>query len=253
LRSLKGLGVPNRLHLSTIALVAGMPGIALAGPPFVTDDPEPTDLGHWEIYNYVQGAETEGIFSGSGGFDINYGGFKDVQLTAVVPANFDTGGHARGGLGDIELATKYLFLHQQANGWMPDLAIFPRLFVPTANRHFGSGHLGVFLPLWAQKDFGQWSLFGGGGYDINPGPGQRNYWQGGVALSRALTDRFSLGMEVYRQTADADAATPFTVLNLAATYAMTEHWTLMISGGPVIENAAANGRYDVYFALEATY
>jgi len=228
-------------------------GLAYAGPPFITDDPEPTETAHWEIYNYVQGVKAGGVFAGSGGFDINYGGFEDVQLTAVVPGNFETGSQARAGLGDIELATKYRFLHQQDDSLVPDLAIFPRLFVPTANRHFGSGRLALFLPVWAQKDFGQWSLFGGGGYDINPGPGQRNYWQGGVALSRALTDRFSLGMEVYRQTADTDAAKPFTVLNLAATYAMTAHWSLMLSSGPLIENAAANGRYDVYFALQANY
>ena len=243
----------NRVRLLTIALMIGVSRIAHAGPPFITDDPEPTETGHWEIYNYAQGAEAGGVFAGSGGFDINYGGFEDVQLTAVVPANFETGSQARASLGNIELATKYRFLHQQDDSLLPDLAFFPRLFVPTADRHFGSGQLGVFLPLWAQKDFGPWSLFGGGGYDINPGPGQRNYWQGGVALSRALSDKLGLGVEVYRQTADASDARPFTVLNLAVTYAMTEHWSLLLSGGPGIENAAENGRYDVYFALEANY
>ena len=32
---------------------------AVAGPPFLTDDPQPTDTGHWEIYNFVQGAHTQ--------------------------------------------------------------------------------------------------------------------------------------------------------------------------------------------------
>jgi hypothetical protein len=53
------------------------------------------------------------------------------------------------------------------------------MIVPVANRHFGSGRLGLFLPLWAEKDFGAWSLFGGGGYNINPGPDQRNFWLSG--------------------------------------------------------------------------
>jgi hypothetical protein len=245
--------VLNRLLLLIFVCVFVTSSAAYAGPPFITDDPEPTDLGHWEIYNYAQGTKIGGVFSGTGGFDINYGGFEDVQLTAVIPADFDTGTRAHASLGNIELAAKYRFLHQQEDSWVPDLAIFPRLFVPTADRHFGSGHPGLFLPVWAQKDFGPWSLFGGGGYDINPGAGQRNYWQGGVALSRTLTDRFNLGIEVYRQTADAEDARPFTVLNLAATYTMTEHWSLLLSGGPGIENAAANGRYDVYFALQANY
>jgi hypothetical protein len=35
------------------ALAAPTPG--MAGPPFVTDDPEPVEYGHWEINNAVVG------------------------------------------------------------------------------------------------------------------------------------------------------------------------------------------------------
>ena len=37
----------------------------------------------------------------------------------------------------------------------------------------------LLLPLWAQKDFGGTSLFGGGGYEINPGSGNKDFWQAG--------------------------------------------------------------------------
>ena len=36
-------------------------GPAWAGPPFVTDDPEPTDLGHWEIYDFVSASQVPGV------------------------------------------------------------------------------------------------------------------------------------------------------------------------------------------------
>lgn len=41
--------MPRSLRvLATLGLLA--PATAWAGPPFLTDDPEPTETGHWEIY-----------------------------------------------------------------------------------------------------------------------------------------------------------------------------------------------------------
>jgi hypothetical protein len=231
--------------------LAALDGPAIAGPPYVTDDPEPTDLHHWEIYNFVSAVSTPGDLEGEAGFDINYGPVKDVQLTAVIPVNFR---NARsGGLGEIELAVKYRFLHQDEGGWLPDVAVFPRVFTPAADRRFGSGQLGLFLPVWAEKDVGKWSVFGGGGYDLNPGAGNRDFWLSGLAVTRALSDRFSLGVEAYHQTAATTTARDFTGLNLGATYKLTDHWTLMGAGGPGVESARQQGQYDVYLALEATY
>lgn len=46
---------------------------ASAGPPFLTDDPEPTETGHWEIYAPLLEAEGRGAdFGGSAGIEINY-------------------------------------------------------------------------------------------------------------------------------------------------------------------------------------
>ena len=45
---------------------------AHAGSPFLTDDPEPTETGHWEIYAPVFAAEGSGsAFQGSFGAEIN--------------------------------------------------------------------------------------------------------------------------------------------------------------------------------------
>jgi len=224
---------------------------AMAGPPFVTDDPEPTDQGHWEIYNFASGTGLPSVVAGQAGLDINYGGAKDLQLTAVVPLDFQTG--TEPGLGDVELAAKYKFLHQAEGPWTPDVAFFPRLFAPTGTGAFTDHHISLFLPFWAEKDFGKWSLFGGGGYDINPGADNRNYWLSGVTLTRAVTDRVNLGLEVYHQTPDTLQAKAFTGLNLGATYKLTDHWSLLAAGGPGIQNASQQGQYDFYLALEATY
>ena len=244
--------LPKRPILPLLAiLLCAAP--ALAGPPFVTDDPQPTDTGHWEIYNFALGTHIAGETDGAAGFDINYGGAKDLQLTAVLPLNYQTGTGGTVGLGNVELAAKYKFLHQADGSILPDVAFFPRAFVPTAGRRFGTRRLSLLLPLWAQKDFGPWSLFGGGGYDINPGPGQRNFWQTGIGVQRQMSARFALGGEIYRLTADTDDARRFTGVNLGALYKVSEHWSLIGSAGPGIENARTQGRYDFYLALKADY
>ncbi len=230
---------------------------AAAGPPYLSDDPAPTDVSHWEIYNFAIGAGTSHDLAGEAGLDINYGAAKDLQLTAVLPLAFDNAkgfsfNGLRSGPGDVELAIKYRFLHQNEDSWTPDVAIFPRLFVPTAGHQFGTGRFGLLLPIWAEKDFGPWSVFGGGGYQINPGTGQRDFWQGGMAISRTIAERFSLGAEFYGQTRDTRIGGAFETLNVAATYKLVKHWSLLASAGPAWSPDNPDG-YVFYLALKADY
>jgi hypothetical protein len=244
---------PRYIRLGLLAFAAACCGAVQAGPPFVTDDPEPTAPGHWEIYGFAAGTHVPGETDGGMGLDLNYGGAKDLQLTAALPLNYQTGRDGHVGIGNVELAVKYKFLHQSEGTLVPDVAFFPRAFVPTAGQRFGSGRVSLLLPLWAQKDFGKWSLFGGGGYTLNPGAGQRNFWLTGIGLSRAIGDRFMLGTEVYRQTADANDARHFTAVNFGGSYRLSEHWSLLASGGPGIEHARSQGRAVFYAALKADY
>ncbi len=247
----------RRLAIILALTGGGAVGPAAAGPPYLNDDPDPTDVGHWEIYNFAVGAGAPGSLDGQAGFDLNYGVAKDLQLTAVLPLAFDNARSfavegLRAGPGDVELAVKYRFLHQSDDTWTPDVAVFPRLFAPTADRRFGSGRFGLLLPVWAEKDFGPWSVFGGGGYQINPGAGQLDFWQGGVAVSRTLGERLSLGAELYGQTRDAKDGDAFRTLNVAATYKLMTHWSLLASVGPTWSPGNADG-YVFYLALKADY
>jgi hypothetical protein len=263
LKGRSGLRDINLPPVKRLAVLVAMVGLlaacrpALAGPPYLSDDPEPTDVGHWEIYNFAIGAGGPPGLSGEAGFDINYGPAKDWQLTAVLPLAYgapnafsETG--LRAGPGDVELAVKYKFLQESDGTWTPDVAFFPRLFAPTADRALGTGRLGLLLPIWAEKDFGPWSVFGGGGYQFNPGQGQRNFWQGGGAISRSFGERLSLGAELYGQTRDTDAGGAFTTFNMAATYRLTHHWSVLTSAGPAWDRARTDG-YVFYGALKADY
>src|ERR1700677_2835120 len=123
-------------------------GPALAGPPYLSDDPEPTDDGHFEIYAFGDGVIGRAGMAGESGIDFNYGGAPDLQLTAVLPLAYDE--RAQTGFGNVELAAKYKFLHQEENGW--DVSVFPRVFLPSASKKVGTQHAAFLLPLWAEKD-----------------------------------------------------------------------------------------------------
>ena len=149
------------------AVLSGFSIPALAGPPYLTDDPEPTDYKHFEIYAFSQGMATQDGVAGEGGIDFNYGGAPNLQLTATVPAayNFPTSGSSATGPGNIELAAKYRFLTQDNFGF--DVAVFPRVILPSASPNVGDQHASYLLPIWIEKDWGKWSAFGGGGCEVN--------------------------------------------------------------------------------------
>lgn len=237
-------------------LAAALAGLLLAspvwaGPPFDTDDPEPTELHHWEIYNFVAGDRTEGIASGQAGVDLNYGGLPDVQLTATLPLDFESGAGTRISRGDVELAVKYRFLHREKQGF--SVAIFPRMFLPTAGRGFGTGRVQALLPIWAQKDAGPWSVFGGGGYTINPGAGNRDFWTAGLAVTRSVSHRLSLGAEVNRQGADTVGTGGTTSLGVGGILSLKRPFSLLASAGPEWEDGRRSAGVHAYLALGLSF
>jgi hypothetical protein len=241
----------GKIRLAAILSTLGA-SPAFAGPPYFTDDPAPTDTGHWEIYAFGAGTKTAGNFDGVTGLDLNYGPVEDVQLTATLPVEFAHGGGTRqAGIGDIEVGVKYRFLHDEASGVA--VAIFPRVILPTAVRGFGSGKVGVLLPIWAQKDAGPWSIFGGGGYTINPGAGSRDYWLTSAALTRTVSKRLSLGAEVFHRSADEIGGRSYTALNFGGSYRLGGPFALLVSGGPGIAHAREGGQYNLYTAIALNF
>src|ERR1700723_3297215 len=91
---------------------------AIAGPPYISDDPEPTDYQHFEIYTYNLGTAARNGSNGQSGIDFNYGAAPDLQLTATLPEGFDrpVGGGTDVGWSNVQLAAKYRFLHQDGFG-----------------------------------------------------------------------------------------------------------------------------------------
>jgi hypothetical protein len=240
-----------RRFLSTALLVAGGALPALAAPPYVTDDPEPTDYGHFENYVFGTGTVTRTGIEGEAGLDLNYGATPDLQLTLVLPVAYDeSSGHWGTGFGNVEIAAKYRFLHQADFGL--DVAVFPRIFLPSPNS-VGERHASFLLPLWIGKDWGEWSTFGGGGCELNRGGGSKDFCVAGFAVTRQLLPNLQFGAEIYHQTADALRGRGTTGLDAGVRYDLNDTYHLLGSIGPGIQNAAEADRYTWYTSLLVTF
>jgi len=230
---------------------------ALAGPPFATDDPEPTDTGHFEIYLYSEGTHAEDGTEGTlPGLEVNYGAAPNLQISIAVPLAFDKG-EKHGTLysyGATEIGAKYRFVEEDDHGWRPQIAFYPSAEIPIgdADRKVGGGHVREFFPLWLQKSCGPWTTFGGGGYWINPGDGNKDYWFAGWALLRRVTQRFSLGAEVFHQTSDTRTSPDSTGANMGAVYDLSNRWHLVGSAGTGVTHRKSTNEFTYYAALEWT-
>ena len=205
---------------------------------FRTDDPEPVDYKHWEFYSFSTGTRISGDTSGIlPGFEFNYGLIPNGRLPIVAVTAFDrpAGNPTHFGYGDTEVGFKYRFIEEDKDGARPQIGIFPLVELPTGNqdRGLGAGHVRVFLPLWVQKSFGEWTTYGGGGYWINQDEhlGDKNYWFFGWLLQRKITEHLTLGGEIFHQTADTIDGVDSTGFIFGGIYDFDEHNHLLFSAG----------------------
>ena len=229
-----------------------IPGAAFAGPPFITDDPEPVDLHHTETFFYTAGSSAGDGIGGASGIDFNYGFMPQAHFNLVLPVAYDSpkGDKTVSGLGNIELAVKYRFYHRDG-GW--HVAVYPRLILPSASHDVGDNRSAVFLPLWLQRDGDGWSTFGGGGCVLHHGGGARNYCLTGWAVTRDLSPRWHAGVEIVHQTASETGGRATTAIGAGLTYDINDHYHLMTYAGPNLQNVPQTARYSWYAALQVTY
>lgn len=208
-----------------------------AGSPFLTDDPVPIDYKHWEFYlfsildkNNVALLEPD-LFVPAAEF--NYGVLPDVHLHIMVPWVWSLPNAApfANGIGDVELGIKYRVVHETEK--IPQIGISPTLEVPTgnANQNLGNGVLWGKLPIWAQKKWGKWTTYGGGGYGINSAPGMLNYYFAGWLLQKELNDKLTLGSEIFYLTALSTTSSASAILNAGGQYHFNQDFSLLFAAG----------------------
>jgi len=219
---------------AAVLMAVGLTATLRAGPPFLTDDPEPVDLNHWEFYVFGQGDQASGYDAITGpAIEINYGILPNTQLHLIAPiANFSSSGSGwDSGYGDTELGVKYRFLDETDS--LPQIGIFPMAELATGNssKGLGNGRTWYRLPLWIQKSWGPWTSYGGGGVALDSAPGQRDSGFAGWLVQRDLGKYLTLGTEVFWQGSDALGVPGSAITNIGGSVNFTEKFNLLFSIG----------------------
>lgn len=244
---------PDLAGIIAAALLILLARPALAGPPYVSDDPEPTDYRHFEIYAFSDGTLVRDGASGEAGVDFNYGAAPDLQLTVTLPLGFNrqSGARTKYAFSNIELAAKYRFLHQDQIG--VDVAFFPRVLLPSGSRSVGDDRASFLLPLWLQKDWtASWATFGGGGCVITD-RGVKDYCQTGIVLTYRPVSDLQIGPELFHQGADAEGTPATTGVGFGVIYDLDEtyHWLGYIRRG--VQNTDETDQFSWYTSVLFTF
>lgn len=230
--------------------------LALAGPPFMTDDPEPVEYQHHEFYISTQQTKTaDGRVGTLPHVEFNYGAAPDLQLHIIVPYAFSNpaGGPNQQGLGDIELGAKYRFIQETDS--RPMVGIFPLIETHTgdADKGLGNGANQFFLPVWLQKRWGEWQSYGGGGYWVNNALNTKNHWFFGWQLQKDISEHLTLGGEIFHSTEQAPGQGSSTGFNLGGYYNFDEGNHLLFSFGKGLTNADVTNKFSSYLGYQWTW
>ncbi len=245
--------VPARASVRALAVAAltSLPPAVFAGPPFLTDDPDPVDRGHAEANLIAQQTRAADGRSGSVSGEVNLGCAAQVQCHVALPVAFDHpgGGVAQRGLGDAELGLKVRFLDLPDSGW--SAAVYPTVDLPTGNaaRGLGNGRTQLLLPLWVQRASGDWRWDAGVARLIARAPGEHDSWFAGVLAQCSLGDRLSVGAELFGRTSTAEGVPSTTGFNVGAVASLAPGNNLLISAGRGLPHAESN-RASMFLAYQ---
>ncbi len=229
---------------------------AWAGPPFATDDPFALPYYTGELYLFSAGsvAKDGTAFDAAPGVEANFSFFRNTFLHVIFPLslNHPKGSKSAYGPGDMELGFKWRLIKQFR--YRPQIGIFPILVLPTgdAKRGLGSQKAQLFLPLWLGKETDTWTWYGGGGYWINPGDGNRNWWFTGLLVQRQISDGVFIGAEIYHQTPDETDGSPGTGFDFGGGIEIAGPYQILFSGGRDLQNPDRN-EFSFYLALYRTF
>jgi hypothetical protein len=204
-----------------------------AGPPFVTDDPEPPPPGGWEINIPFILERTPGNTEMNAPlFDLNYG-LPNIQLNLQFPIEIvhEDNNRTAAGLGDMLLGVKWRFFKNERS--QLQIGMYPELLVPTGDEshNLGEGRFAVVLPLVAQKSWDKWTLYGNVGFWWRTAAGTRNYVYTGAVLEREINDRLTLGVEFFGNPPKERGARSDVAFDLGGIWKLSAHVNFLFTGG----------------------
>jgi hypothetical protein len=214
------------------------PAGAQGGPPMITDDPATVGNGNWEINLLPSIEHTRGGSAYEApNIDLNYGVGKRIQLKYEVPYVVvkDAGSPARSGFGNSNVGMRYRFIDQAKYGF--SMSTYPALEFnnPTNSVKHGLADPGrrFFLPVEIAKDIGDVTanVEVGRLFDQHGA----NSWEYGLIVGRDVSERLETLVEVHGSSS-SDASERVMFLNVGSRIGMTDHLTLLVSGGRSFRN-----------------
>ncbi len=206
---------------------------AQAGPPFVTDDPEPPPPGGWEInVPFILERAPGTTEMDAPLFDFNYG-LPNIQLKLEFPIKIvheDSNGTATGA-GDLLIGVKWRFFNNDKS--QLQIGTYPQLLLPTGDdsHRLGEGRLAFVLPLVAQKSWDKWTLYGNIGFWWQTAAETRNYVYAGAVLEREINERLTLAAELFGNSPKERGANSDFAFNLGGIWKLSAHLNLLFAGG----------------------
>jgi Putative MetA-pathway of phenol degradation len=246
---------PNHVDLQTRRITFAIASLlaiasAQAGPPFVTEDPEPPPEGGWEINVPFILERTPGKTEMDAPlFDLNYG-LRDVQLKLEFPIKIVHEGNdgAEAGAGDLLLGVKWRFLNIEKS--QLQLGIYPQLLIPTGDQApgLGEGRTAFVFPIVAQKTWDKWTLYGNVGYWWRTAAETRNHVYAGAVLEREINERLTLGAELFGSSPKERGGRSELAFNVGGTWKLNKHFNLLFSGGrDIVGDTTAMGYIGLQF------
>lgn len=211
-----------------------------AGPPYFTDDPDPVQFHHWEYYLSSQDLFEPRNKLASGTLphvEINYGVIPNVQLHLVIPDSYlyASPHDLEIGYTYTEFGVKYRFIKESKN--IPEIGVFPIVEIPTIkDSRFGEENIQIYLPIWFQKSWNKLTTYGGAGYWINPGTGNKNWIFTGWEVQYDFTNFLTLGSEIYYHTSAIINEKEIMGLTIGGSLNFTDHIHFIFSLGHSIIN-----------------
>ena len=119
-----------------------------------------------------------------------------------------------------------------------------------ADRGLGTRHVLFFLPVWLQKSWGPWTTYGGGGYWINPGDGNKNFYQIGWLVQRSISDALAIGAEIFSFGKDTENGSSQTGYNVGGIFNLSADHHMLFSAG---RDISGDNKLSIYIAWQWTF
>ena len=148
---------------------------ALAGPPYLTDDPEPTNYQHFEIYTFIDGMAARDGTSGESGINSTTAARRTCNSPprCLRTTTFHPAARLRAASATSNSPQNIASSRDRTLGSMSPY--FHGCSCRASRRTSATSTLRSCFPFGWRRTRGPWSAFGGGGCEINRGGDSQDF------------------------------------------------------------------------------